>query len=102
MVLCPVISGKYFKELVKLPLNELLEHSTAKSAFAEAMEYPLKQLRAKVTKAKLEGKPLKVIELATDEEVKELTDLLKSIDSGFDLSICAWGKFKSHMPEFHE
>ena len=29
-----VTSGKYFKELVKLPLKELLEHSTAESAFA--------------------------------------------------------------------
>ena len=97
-----VTSGKYFKELVKLPLNELLQHSTAKSAFAEAMEYPLQQLRAKIAKAKLEGNPVKVIEWATDDEVKEMIDLLKSIDSGFDLSVRAWGKFKSHMPDLYE
>ena len=66
------------------------------------MEYPLQQLRVKTAKAKLEGKHLKVIEWPTDDEVKELIDLLKSIDSGFDLSIRTWGKFKSHMPVLYE
>ena len=93
-----VTSGKYFKDLIKLPLKKLLDHSTAKSAFAKAMEYPLQQLREKTAKAKLEGKPLEVIEWPTDDEVQELIDLLKSIDKGFDISIRAWGKFKSHMP----
>ena len=97
-----VTSGKYFKDLIKLPLTKLLDHSTAKSAFAKAMEYPLQQLREKTAKAKLEGKPLEVIEWPTDDEVQELIDLLKSIDKGFDISIRAWGKFKSHMPVLYE
>ena len=55
-----VTSGRYFKDLVNLPLTELQNHVTSKSAFAKAMEYPLKGLKKICSKLTLDDIPIEV------------------------------------------
>ena len=80
-------SGKYFKQLVRLQLDELKNHPTARSAYASAIAHPMKQLERKFATVTLHKKPVKVIPWTTDEEVEEIIKLLKSIDPGFDINI---------------
>jgi len=94
--------GRFFRKLLRLSLNELKSHQTARSAFAQAMKYPVEVLEERFSKVTLDGKPGKVIPWSSDAEEQEIYDLLKRIDSGFDPSIRSWGQFKSKMPILYE
>ena len=91
-------SGKYFKSLIRLSLDELKKLETARSAFASTMAYPINQIEERFSKVTLDGKPVKVIPWTDDDEVNEIIAVLKSIDPGFDINICSWGQFKAVMP----
>ena len=75
-------SGKYFKGLNRLTLNELKAHSTARSEFAKAMKYPIEELERRFAKVTLDKKPVEIHPWPGDDAIKELTDLLKAIDPG--------------------
>ena len=75
-------SGKFFKRLVRLSLNELKAHSTARSEFAKAMKYPIEELERRFAKVTLDKKPVEIHPWPDDDAIKELTNLLKAIDPG--------------------
>ena len=66
------------------------------------MAYPVKQLKDRFSKVTLEGKPVKVARWCTNEEVKEIIDVLKLIDQGYDMHIRSRGTFKSKMSILYE
>ena len=75
-------SGKYFKKLVRFSTSELKSHATARSSFAKAMEYPVKDLEERFAKVTLDGKPVEVHPWPRHEKVQAILDVLKSINSG--------------------
>ena len=62
----------------------------------------MKMLEERFVNVTLEGKLGKVISWSSDEEVKEIYDVLKMIDPGYDSSIRSWGQFKSKIPVLHD
>ena len=65
-----------------MSLNELKAHSTARSEFAKAMKYPIEELERRFAKVTLDKKPVEIHPWPGEDDIKELTDLLKAIDPG--------------------
>ena len=65
-----------------MSLAQLKAHQTARSEFDKAMEYPIKELQSRFAKVTLDKKPAEVNPWPGEGEIKELIDMLKSIDPG--------------------
>jgi len=65
-----ISKGKYFYELIKLPLVDLRARGTAHTALAKAMEYPINQITDRFCQLTLSGRPVKVTEWLASEKMK--------------------------------
>ena len=82
----------FVSKLILIPEGSSLEdhihlletRPSATEAVAAAMEHPLEQCRQRIRNLDLEGKPVKVLQFATKEDCKIITDALKKIEPAYN------------------
>ena len=97
-----ISKGKYFYELIKLPLVDLRARGTAQKALAKAMEYPINQITDRFRQLTLSGRPVKVTKWPASEKLKELENALKKFDPSYTMAVTSWKGLEKKMPVIFE
>ena len=99
-----ITSGKFFKRLIKLPLEELRCRKLAREAFASAMTYPQQQVESRFRQLSVGGKQVEVRTFPDDERNKQIEDALRRFDPNYSPDFRAKGDLKkmTFIKEFFE
>eukprot|EP00957_Ditylum_brightwellii_P210710 15365285-Ditylum_brightwellii.AAC.2 len=90
-------SGKFFKKLIKVPLEELRNGPTTNEAFDLAMDYPREQVEERFRQLKLGTKRVEVQDFPTDEIAEEIIEVLKEYDPSYSWDF----KSKGNLNKMH-
>ena len=92
-------TGKYFRELSTLTLEEL-ESRDIRTAYSEMMQPPMDTVANRFSQMNLDGRAVEIVDWP--DEVSEIVNALKEIEPGFDTSVRSWGQFKLKYPVLYE
>ena len=94
-------SGKYFRDLIKLSLEEINERETAREAFLKATQYPIKQIEDRFKNLTLSNRPVIVRKWPSPKMTQEIEDTLKKLDPDYNSSLRSMKELKK-MPILHK
>ena len=95
-------SGRFFKDLIKLPLEELKSRGTAMDAYTAALADPMKQLEERMGDTLLHNKRVEVHRYAEDPQVDELKGCVRVIEPAYSEDIKSWSQVETKNPLMHE
>ena len=104
-----VSSGRYLQMLIRVPngkgirehLQDLKDRPTAHEAYASAMGYPKGIVEERLRRLELDGRPVRVMDYASEDDVEGIVGGIKKYEPRFDVAFCTKSQLK-YMPFIEE